>query len=409
MTSVLVVDDDVPLARALARELRANGYESTSATGYDEALQLMNERNYDVLLTDLRMGDKDGLELIRAIAESFPSTRPILMSAYATARDGERAKALGAVRVLCKPFETIEMLQAVERAAECAHGFTGNLHGLSLMDMLQMFHYAQRSVSVHVRGGPPATIHLSSGEIVHASYGAEQGEPALSQILVLPAGTLQTSPLEDVTHTVRRAFQPLMLDLLRRLDEKGRGAPGGSLGDMPAELDGSAERVSGIPVPPVEIEAPLSLGGMLAPSRIELGAEREPSLLSDACRRTAAELRGAVVCMVMDLERPRLLGSYAAQGDEQAHAEALARATLALFRNSAMQGMGRLLVNEPGAGPSAQGVRRVELALQGGQFLARTTRQGRTVMALLLGRDADVPAARSRLDAVFPLVEALAP
>jgi len=409
MTSVLVVDDDVPLAKALARDLRANGYEAASATGYGEALQMMGGEKYDVLLTDLRMGDKDGLDLILAITEPCPWTRPILMSAYATARESERAKALGAVRVLCKPFETSEMLQAVERAAECAQGFTCNLHGLSLIDMLQMFHYAQRSVSVHVLGGPPAALHLASGEIVHASYGAEQGEVALSQILVLPAGSLQTSPLEDVPRTITRAFQPLMLDLLRRLDEKRRGAPPGSLGETSqAELDGLADRVSAIPVPPAELESPHSFGAMLAPPRIEISAELEPSLLSDACRRTAAELRGDVVCTVIDLERQRLLGSYAARGDVRAHAEALARATLALFRDTTVQGLGRL-VSEPGAGPGNQGVRRVELVLQGGQFLARATRQGRTVMALLLGRDSDVLAARSRLDAVFPLVEALAP
>jgi hypothetical protein len=51
----------------------------------------------------------------------------------------------------------------------------------------------------------------------------------------------------------------------------------------------------------------------------------------------------------------------------------------------------------------------VELTLLGGLFLARATRQGRRVMALLLGRDADMRVARTRLDAVFPLVEALAP
>lgn len=406
MTSVLVVDDDAPLGRALSRELRANGYESMEAIGYDEALERMHERSYDVLLTDLRMGDKDGLDLILAIAESYPATRPILMSAYATARDSERAKELGAVRVLCKPFETSEMLQAVERAAESAQGFIGSVHGLSLIDMLQMFHYAQRSVSIDVLGGPPAAIHLSAGQIVHASYGIEEGELALSLILMMPAGSLQTSPLEDVPHTVKREFQPLMLDLLRRLDEKRRGHA--HVSSEPLELDASAERLSAIPVPPFEHESPVPAAVVASVPRVELTAEREPGLLADACRRTAAELRGDVVCTVIDLERQRLLGSYVARGDVRVRGEALARATLVLFRDAAVQGIGRLLAEEP-VGPGSQGVRRLELMLQGGQFLARATRHGRTVMALLLGRDTDVHAARSQLDAVFPLVEALAP
>jgi CheY-like chemotaxis protein len=401
MTSVLVVDDDAPLGRALARELRANGYDSIPVSGYDEALQRLSEKRFDVLLTDLRMGDKDGLDLILAITESFPSIRPILMSAYATARDSERAKKLGAVRVLCKPFETNEMLQAVERAVECAQGFLGSVHGLSLIDMLQMLHYAQRSVSVQVLGGLPASIHMHSGQIVHASYGSCAGEAALAQILTMPAGSLQTTPLESVEQTITREFQPLMLDLVRRMDEDrrpdARSREGESArADGDAELDGEVTADGGVA---------LGDNGSLFDQRLEPG----PGLLSDACRRTAAELSGDVVCAVVDLDRGRLLGCYAARGDVKRRSEALARATLALFRDVSLQGIERLLGEGPEGGDDQPPLCRVELTLRGGQFLARATRQGRKVMALLLGRDADARAARTQLDAVFPLVEALVP
>lgn len=434
MTSVLVVDDDAPLGRALARELRQNGYDSVPVSGYDEALERLAEQSYDVLLTDLRMGDKDGLDLILAIAASFPATRPILMSAYATARDSERAKELGAVRVLCKPFETSEMLQAVERAVESARGFLGSVHGLSLIDMLQMFHYAQRSVSVQVLGGLPAAIHLKNGRIVHATYGAMSGEEALSEILTLPAGSLQTSPLASVEHTISREFQPLMLDLLRQLDEQGRGSL-----PLPVDFDGRPESGtagSSLDGPTGSSGAPLDLGldtfpptpvalsGSISPAeraaaekahdvdaadRVDIELRHESSLLSDACRRTGAELGGDVVCVVVDLDRARLLGHYAPRGDGVRRSEALARATLTLFRDAALQDVGELLGEGPVDDQIGQALRRVELTLLGGVFLARATRQGRRVMALLLGRDSDLRAARGHLDAVFPLVEALAP
>ena len=402
MTSVLVVDDDAPLARALARELRGNGYDATPVSGYDEALERLSEQSYDVVLTDLRMGAKDGLDLILAIAESFPATRPILMSAYATARDSERAKELGAVRVLCKPFDTAEMLQAVERAVECAQGFVGSVHGMSLVDMLQMFHYAQRSVSVRVLGGLPAAIHLKNGHIVHASHGAVEGEAALAQILVLPAGSLQTSPLEPVAQTISRQFQPLMLDLMRLLDEARRGPlPELSYGvESVLPADSGADDAGFEPSGPPE---------STSRARSVPGAPPERGLLSDACRRTAAELHGDVVCAVVDLDRGRLLGWYAARGDVWGRSEALARATLEIFRASPVQGIERLLGDGPMENDPPPYLRRVELTLHGGQFLARATRQGRRVMALLLGRDADARAARSQLDAVFPLVEALVP
>jgi CheY-like chemotaxis protein len=385
MTSVLVVDDDAPLGRALARELRANGYESEPVSGYEEAMQRLAEQRYDVLLTDLRMGDKDGLDLILAIAASFPGTRPILMSAYATARDSERAKELGAVRVLCKPFETSEMLQAVERAVESAQGFVGSVHGLSLIDMLQMFHYAQRSLSMHVLGGSPAAVHLRNGQIIHATYGRLQGEDALSQLLTLPAGSLQTSPLADVVQTVTREFQPLMLDLLRRMDEQRR-SPSSRPGEAPAGAapdGGRSARPQGDPGSEHHTPPPATVVSGPTPSEVE--RQREPGLLSDACRRTAAALAGDVVCAVIDLERGRLLGHFATRGDPWARSDALARATLELFRDAPLQGIERLL-GEPASVEGGRSLRRVELTLLGGLFLART-----------------------KLDAVFPLVEALAP
>src|SRR5690606_30530937 len=64
MVSVLIVDDDAHICRALTRALNAHGFESTAARGYDEAVERLADRHYDVLLTDLRMGEKDGIALL---------------------------------------------------------------------------------------------------------------------------------------------------------------------------------------------------------------------------------------------------------------------------------------------------------------------------------------------------------
>jgi CheY-like chemotaxis protein len=387
MTSVLVVDDDAPLRKALTRELRANGYDSSPASSYDEAIQRLAEHTYDVLLTDLRMGEKDGLDLLSALSVSFPGTRPILMSAYATARDSERALYLGAVRVLCKPFASAEMLQAVERAAECNVGFVGTVHGLSLIDMLQMFHYAQRSVTLRVLGGLPTAIHMQRGQIVHAVHGAMQGEQALAQILTLPAGSLQTSSLEPVSPSLDREFQPLILDLLRRLDERERGLPLSSSGQEGETLESVEE-----------------LGTFVPPE-----VECEPGLLKDACRRTVGKLAGDIVCAVVDLDTGALLGQYATEGDGRRRGEALAASTFALFRDGA-RAIADLPAHEASElAASGSSFKRVELTLKQGMYFARATRQGRRVLTLLVGRGADVDAVRAQLDAVFPLVEALAP
>src|SRR6202000_845093 len=148
-----------------------------------------------------------------------PQTRAVLMSGYATARDYQRAGELGAVRVLCKPFTPSDLIQCIHQAVECETGFRGSVHGLSLVDMLQMYHYARRSVTIAVDGsshgrphlrqgqivprghpggrgaaaGSHGGLHLRKGQIVHAEHRGESGERAVAAILAIPGGTIGTS------------------------------------------------------------------------------------------------------------------------------------------------------------------------------------------------------------------------
>lgn len=224
MTSILVVDDDEQLRSALTRELVDRGFRVEVAQSVDEAVVVLSSGPIDVLLTDLRMGDRDGIDLLARAREISRNTRAILMSAYATARDYQTAVDLGAVRVLCKPFTPGEALDAIQQAIECETGFRGSIHGLSLIDMVQMFHYGRRSLTVTVNGVVPGSIYMRDGEVIHARHGAAAGEEALRAILATQSGSVTTSALSDVPRTVHRDFQSLILDSLRQLDESSAAA-----------------------------------------------------------------------------------------------------------------------------------------------------------------------------------------
>lgn len=219
MTSVLVVDDDAQLRSALARELADQGMAVEVAPSVEEAVSVLGRMSVDVLVTDLRMSDRDGIDLLTTVREVSSQTRTILMSAYASARDYQTAIELGVVKVLCKPFTPSEVLEAVRQAADCSTGFRGSLHGLSLIDMLQMFHYGRRSLCLTVGGVPSGTICFKDGEIVHAHRGDLRGEDALRAILVAKSGSVTTTVGADVPRTIERSFQGLLLDLLRQVDE----------------------------------------------------------------------------------------------------------------------------------------------------------------------------------------------
>src|SRR5262245_26871757 len=107
-TSILIVEDDERLRSAVARDLARRGFDVVTVASVDGALARFEEQTFDVVLTDLCMEGADGIELIETLNSVAPKTRPILMSAYASARDHQRAMQLGAVQVLCKPFTPAE-------------------------------------------------------------------------------------------------------------------------------------------------------------------------------------------------------------------------------------------------------------------------------------------------------------
>lgn len=220
MTAVLVVEDDLMFARAVGGDLSYQGFDVAIVHTVADALASVSKQRFDVLLTDLRLGVQDGIDLLTALRDVSPDTRAVLMSGFASARDYQRAIELGAVRVLCKPFTPADLIQCIRQAVECGIGFRGSVHGLSLVDMLQMYNYARRSVTIAVGGLSPGRLHFREGQIVHAEHQGMTGEAALTSILAMPAGTLGTSALPaPLSQTITRDFREVLLDALRTIDE----------------------------------------------------------------------------------------------------------------------------------------------------------------------------------------------
>lgn len=113
--SVLIVDDNVDLADNLREILEDEGVSCDVAESGDAALEMMNRRTYDLVLTDLRMDGTDGMGVLREVSQRWPRTPVIIMTAYA--RDGtvERARREGALDVIPKPIDVEALVGTVER------------------------------------------------------------------------------------------------------------------------------------------------------------------------------------------------------------------------------------------------------------------------------------------------------
>lgn len=118
MAKILVVDDQRNMRTTLAIMLRGAGYEVDEAVDGSKGVELGGTGDYDVVLTDLRMGTVDGLEVLRVVKNKMPMTEVVVMTAYGTIESAVEAMRLGAFDYIQKPFTEQELLLKVSRAVE---------------------------------------------------------------------------------------------------------------------------------------------------------------------------------------------------------------------------------------------------------------------------------------------------
>lgn len=113
---ILIVDDEEIKRVSLSDDLSDAGHETRTAACAEEALELLDRGKFDVVLTDLRMPDVDGLDLLRRIQGSpYPSPQVILMTAYGNIPLAVEAMKLGAFDFITKPFRNESLLPVLAR------------------------------------------------------------------------------------------------------------------------------------------------------------------------------------------------------------------------------------------------------------------------------------------------------
>ncbi len=110
---VLLVDDERSLSDLIRDFLTSAGYEVDQALDGEEGIRLLNENVYDGLVIDIRMPRKDGLEVLAEMQGTTPIVPALIITGLATNEEIDQAKDLGVNRVLRKPFQLDELLQAV--------------------------------------------------------------------------------------------------------------------------------------------------------------------------------------------------------------------------------------------------------------------------------------------------------
>lgn len=224
--AILVVDDEEMICWGIKQTLTRPGeVQVQTASSAEEALDIMKREQFDVVITDIRMKEMSGLELLSNIRTHYPSTGVVVMTAYGSAAAKREATERGSLFYLDKTFELDELRQMVRKALEQVdrtralaeeqtEGFSGQISNLNLVDMVQLHCLARNTVNLDVRTpNRRGLIGFADGEVVYAETDTGlEGREAFLDMLGWTGGQFETVNEAPASHNVSESWEGLLLE-----------------------------------------------------------------------------------------------------------------------------------------------------------------------------------------------------
>lgn len=116
MKKILIVDDDQVVLASCKRILDSEGYAVSLTSNVKDALQMLQKKNFDIILVDVIMPEYDGIYLIGNVRENLPHLPILVMSGYPTPETISSGMRMGATHFIAKPFTPDELITAVYKA-----------------------------------------------------------------------------------------------------------------------------------------------------------------------------------------------------------------------------------------------------------------------------------------------------
>ncbi len=179
-SKVLIVDDEEDILWGLSGELSRQGLEVITASRGEEALDLLKKSNVDFLITDIRMPDISGVELLLKARELHPDLKVIVMTAYGSEDIKNEVMRKGAISYLEKPFDFEQLLSLLKQKEK----EKGTLAEWELTEVLQLLSMEGKSALIRVDTPEgEGRIIMVDGEVYDSQLGDLHGEEAFLKIL----------------------------------------------------------------------------------------------------------------------------------------------------------------------------------------------------------------------------------
>ncbi len=248
MKKVLIVDDEEDMLWMLQRNLDSGipNIETFAAQSGNEALDILNNNEINLVITDINMPGMSGLELLTEVSSKWPDTKVIIMTAYPSNAFENKARKEGAVQFVEKPFDIQDMRKIVEEALQTKSNEQKS-DGIDLVDIIQFNGLAMATSALKIsKGDEEGMIYFREGKVVHAQFGEYTNEEAFFRIIETKGADLQNiDGVEPPEISMEQTVESLMLEAAVLQDEEEHASGMAALtDDFTTDVTGEIEPLS---------------------------------------------------------------------------------------------------------------------------------------------------------------------
>lgn len=219
--NVLIVDDEKLFLASLTEGMLefADEFRVFTALNGQQALNVLREKEIDLVVTDLKMPVMDGFQLLAEMVGEFPGVPAIVMTAFGTAEIEKRLQQFETYGYLEKPID-YQLLAARIREG-ITHNSEGHLKGIMLPSFLQLLQIEQKSCALKIKSQKrKGVLYFSKGELIEAVYEKENGEKAAQEIVCWEDAEIEIVNVnKKIKKRINKSLQNLLMDALKEKDE----------------------------------------------------------------------------------------------------------------------------------------------------------------------------------------------
>lgn len=239
MKNVLIVDDEKSLLLSLSAgfDIFKNKFNLLTAANGVEALNILKSTPVELVITDLKMPEMDGFELIAHLSTHYPQIKTMVMTAYNTPSIEKRLSEDHAIPIFEKPVDFNELAQAVLRGIN-----EKKPSGISLASFLQLIKAEKKSCLIEAKIGPlTGHIIVQEGELINAVYNGEEGLTAMYDMLEEEDVQIELFklPMRNIKRTITMPLMGVLFETMKRRDERASA-------EQPAPSDEDSEAATEI-------------------------------------------------------------------------------------------------------------------------------------------------------------------